>query len=87
MMIIIIYVAVIFGLIAYLSLPLIMYYNAYAASNNNAPQYKAGYQKELSDWHVIVQNGTNGELHCPLAPHSDFCKGYNDAMVLEAGHQ
>jgi len=57
------------------------------SSSSSNSEYKAGYQRELSDFNVIQLNGTNGELHCPLDPHSAFCDGYNTAMKNEAGNQ
>jgi hypothetical protein len=58
--------------------------NGFAASS----QFKEGYKTGVNEWNQFNSEGHSFE--CPLAktaPHSDFCKGYDAALMFETSDQ
>jgi hypothetical protein len=66
------------------------YQVAFGANESLDPNnYQAGYQYGMNDWNQHTTNKVGG-YECPLsntAPHSNFCKGYDAALMYENSDQ
>jgi len=57
-------------------------------SNANSPEFNQGYRTGVNEWNQF--NSVSHNFECPLAktaPHSDFCKDYDAALMFENSDQ